>query len=77
MFSCLTLVFNDSVSTWLVKQMHAWIVSRPRVRLMPREDIAQIIWCYFVGYNECHLYFVILGTHEMLFFGHSTKLISQ
>jgi hypothetical protein len=42
--------FYASVSAWLVEQIHAWIVFKPWVRLMPCEDIVEVIWCYFVGF---------------------------
>ena len=40
---------NTSLEQFI--QIHACSVSRPWVRLMLREDTAEIVWCYFVGFH--------------------------
>ena len=54
--------------TWLVEQIHACISFRPWVRLVPREDIVDVSWCYFVGFPvNVTCIIMILGTLYIIF----------
>ena len=48
-----TINLNTSLSQFM--QIQAYIVFKPWVRLVSREDIVEVIWCYLLDPGECHL----------------------